>query len=94
MKKLSIVVVALSLCIAVSAAIAGEVVKGTVKSVDAKAGSIVISMDDKDVALKAGKDVDLGKLKAGDKVEAMVEKETVESIKTTAQAKPKVMTGC
>ncbi len=97
MKKLSVVlVVVLSLCLVISMAIAGEAKKGTVKSVDAKAGSIVLTVDGKDETLKAEKGVDLGAVKAGDKVEAMVEQGAVKSIKAAAPAaaKPKAPVGC
>ena len=94
---LAVVVLVVSLA---SLAFAGDM-KGTVKSVDAKAGSIVLTtMDGKDVTLKADKSCDLGKVKAGDKVEASVEKDTVKSIKAAAAApaapaaKPKAAVGC
>ncbi len=95
MKKLSVVlIVVLSLCLVVSLAFAAEAVKGTIKSVDAKAGTIVLAVDGgKDETLKVGKGVDLGKVKAGDKVEVMVEKGTAESLKAAA-AKPKAAVGC
>jgi Cu/Ag efflux protein CusF len=92
MKKLSVVlVVVLSLCLAASLAIAGEMMKGTVKSVDAKAGSVVLTVDGKDMTLKADAGVDLSKVKAGDKVEAKVEKDMVKEMKA---AKPKAAIGC
>lgn len=92
MKKLSVVlVVVLSLCLVVSLAVAGEM-KATVKSVDAKAGSLVVTADGKDMTLKADKGVDLGTVKAGDKVELTVEKDMVKSVK--AAAKPKAPVGC
>lgn len=94
MKKLSvIVVVVLSLCLVASLALAAHhMKKGTVKSVDAAKGSIVITVDGKDEALKADKGVDLGKVKAGDKVEFAAEKDMVKEIK--AAAKPKAAVGC
>jgi hypothetical protein len=85
---LAVVVLVVSLA---SLAFAADAMKGTVKSVDAKAGSIVLTVDGKDVTLKADKGVDLGKMKAGDKVEASVEKDMVKSIKA---AKPKAAVGC
>lgn len=92
MKKLSVVlVVVLSLCLVVSLAIAGEM-KATVKSVDAKAGSLVVTVDGKDMTLKADKGVDLGTVKAGDKVELTVEQDMVKSVKAAAKAKAPV--GC
>ena len=71
MKKLSVVlVVVLSMCLVVSLAFAADhIKKGTVKSVDAKAGSIVVTVDGKDMTFKADKAVDVAKFKAGDKVE-------------------------
>ena len=92
---LAVVVLVVSLA---SLAFAGDM-KGTVKSVDAKAGSIVLTgMDGKDVTLKAEKSCDLGKVKAGDKVEASIEKDMVKSIKAAAPAapaaKPKAAVGC
>jgi hypothetical protein len=93
MKKLSVVlVVVLSLCLVVSLAVAGEMMKATVKSVDAKAGSMVVTVDGKDMTLKADKGVDLGTVKAGDKVELTVEKDMVKSMKAAAKAKAPV--GC
>jgi len=102
MKKLSVVlVVVLSLCLVVSFAFAADS-KGTVKSVDAKAGSIVVTIDGKDQTLKADKSIDLGKLKAGDAVEVAVHGDMAMSIKAAAAApaapaaakKPKAAVGC
>ena len=69
---------------------------GTVKSVDAAKGTVVISCDGKDEALKADKGVDLGKVKAGDMVMFTAEKDMVKSIATHAApaAKPKAAVGC
>ena len=94
MKKLSVVVVVvLSLCLVASLALASHhMQKGTVKSVDAKAGSIVITVDGKDMTMKADKAVDLGKVKAGDKIEFAADKDVVKEIK--AAAKPKAAVGC
>jgi Cu/Ag efflux protein CusF len=90
MKKLSVVVVVvLSLCLVASLAFASS--KGTIKSVDAKAGSVVITVDGKDMTYKADKGVDLGKAKAGDKVEFMADKDVVKEMKV---AKPKAAVGC
>jgi len=84
MKKLSVVlVVVLSLCLVVSLAFAADM-KGTVKSVDAKAGSVVLTVDGKDATFKADKAVDLGKVKAGDKVAFTADKDVVKSIKADA----------
>ena len=97
MKKLTVVlVVVLSLCLVVSMAFAADMKKGTIKSVDAKAGSVVVNIDGKDHTFKADKAVDLGKVKAGEAVELSVEKDTVKSIKAAAAApaKKKAPVGC
>jgi Cu/Ag efflux protein CusF len=93
MKKLSVVlVVVLSICLVVSMAFAmSHVMKGAVKSVDAKAGSIVVTVDGKDMTFKAGKDVDVAKFKAGDKVEVTTDKDVATDIKA---AKKKAPVGC
>lgn len=92
MKKISAVMAAVVLVVSlVSLAFAAEM-KGTIKSVDAKAGTVVLTADGKDMTLKADKSVDLGKLKAGDKVEASVDKDVLKSVK--AAAKPKAAVGC
>ena len=91
MKKISVVlVVVVSLCLVASLALAAHhVMKGAVKSVDAKAGSIVVTVDGKDMTFKAGKGVDLGKFKAGDKVEVTTDKDTATDIKAAAAAPAK-----
>jgi len=96
MKKLTVVVVVvLSLCLVASLALAAHhIKKGAVKSVDAKAGTIVVTVDGgKDETFKAGKGVDLGKFKAGDKVEVTTDKDVATEIKAAA-AKPKAAVGC
>ncbi len=97
MKKLSVVlVVVVSLCLIASLAFAGAKM-GTVKSVDAAKGSIVITCDGKDEALKADKGVDISKLKAGEMVEFSAEKDMLKSVKAHAAApaaKPKAAVGC
>jgi len=93
MKKVTAVLAVVVLVVSlVSLAFASDMKKGTVKSVDAKAGTIVLTVDGKDETLKADKGVDLGKVKAGDKVEASVEKDTVMSMKAAAAKKAPV--GC
>ncbi len=93
MKKVTAVLAVVVLVVSlVSLAFASDMKKGTVKSVDAKAGTIVLTVDGKDEALKADKGVDLGKVKAGDKVEASVEKDTVMSLKAASAKKAPV--GC
>ncbi|MDH4161621.1 MAG: hypothetical protein OEW15_02880 [Nitrospirota bacterium] len=92
MKKLSVViVVVLSLCLVASIAFAGDTKKGVVKSIDEKAGTVVLTIDGKDETLKADKAVDLKSVKAGSKVKAVVEGDSVKSI---AIDKPKAAVGC
>lgn len=90
MKKLSvIVVVVLSLCLVASMAFAAQ--KAVVKSVDEKAGTVVLTVDGKDMTLKADKGVDLKALKAGAKVSADIAGDMVKHI---AVEKPKAAVGC
>lgn len=97
MKKIAVVLATAVLVVAlVSLAFASGAKMGTVKSIDAKAGTVVLTMDGKDETLKADKSVDLGKVKAGDKVEVTVEKDTIKSMKAAAAAAPakKAPVGC
>jgi len=81
---LAVVVLVVSL---VSMVFAADAVKGTIKSVDAKAGTVVFCADGgKDVTLKADKAVDLTKVNAGDKVEASIDKDTLKEVKASAAA--------
>jgi hypothetical protein len=95
---LAVVVLVVSL---VSLAVAAGPMNGTIKSVDAKAGTAVFCAEGTttDVTLKADKAVDLSKVKAGDKVEAMIEQGTLKSVKAAAApaapaAKKKAAVGC
>ena len=95
MKKITAVLIAMVLVVSlVSLAFAADMKKGTVKSVDAKAGTIVLTIDGKDETLKADKGVDLAKCKAGDAVEASIDKDTVKEIKAAAAKKAKAAVGC
>jgi hypothetical protein len=88
---LAVVVMVVSL---VSLVFAAETQKGTIKSVDAKAGTVVFCAEGgKDVTLKADKSVDLSKVKAGEKVEVSVEKDMLMHVMAPA-AKPKAAVGC
>lgn len=92
MKKLSVVViVVLSLCLVASFAFASDMKKGVVKSVDEKAGTVVLTVDGKDMTLKADKDTDLKAAKAGAKVKAVIDGEVLKSISAD---KPKAAVGC
>ncbi len=95
MKKVAAVLaVAVMVVSLFSLAFAAEMQKGTVKAVDAKAGTMTFVADGTtaDVALKADKAVNLGAVKVGDKVEISVEKDTVMSVKAAAAKKAPV--GC
>lgn len=96
---LTVVVMVVSL---VSLVFASDMQKGTVKSVDAKAGTVVLTNEaGKDMTLKADKGVDLGAVKAGDKIEASIDKDMLKAVKAAAAAapaapaaKPKAAVGC
>jgi hypothetical protein len=86
---LAVVVMVVSL---VSLVFAADAKKVTVKSVDAKASTMVVTGEDgKDMTVTADKSVDLGKVKAGEKVMITVEKDMVTSVKA---AKSKAAVGC
>lgn len=93
MKKVAAVLAGVVLVVSlVSLVFAAETKKGAIKSVDAKAGTVVFTADGgKDETLKADTSVNLGKVKAGEKVEITVENDTVKSLKA---AKPKAAVGC
>lgn len=93
MKKVAAVLAVVVLVVSlVSLVFAAEMKKGTIKSVDAKAGTVVLTVDGSaDVTLKADKAVNLSTLKAGDKVEASIEKDVLMGVKA---AKKKAAVGC
>jgi len=95
MKKIAAVLAVAVLVVSmVSLVFAAESKTGTIKAVDAKAGTVVFCAEGgKDETLKADKSVDLGKVKAGEKVTVSVDKDTVKEIKAAA-AKPKAAVGC
>ncbi len=95
MKKVAAILGAVVLVVAmVSMVFAAEAKKGTIKGVDAKAGTVVFCAEGTttDSTLKVDKSVDLGKVKAGDKVEIMMDKDMVTGLKAAAAKKPAV--GC
>jgi hypothetical protein len=63
---------------------------GTIKSVDATAGTVVFSPEgsNRDVTLKADKSVDLSKVKAGEKVHITINKDTLKQVKAAPAAAP------
>jgi len=96
MKKVAAVLaVAVMVVSLFSLVVAAEMKKGTVKAVDAKAGTMTFCAEgtNADVVLKADKSVDLGAVKAGEKVEISVEKDSVKSLKA-APAVKKAPVGC
>jgi Cu/Ag efflux protein CusF len=97
MKKVAAVLaVAVMVVSLFSLAFAAEMQKGTVKAVDAKAGTITFAADGAhaDVVLKADKSVDLSAVKAGEKVEISTENDTVMSLMAAPKAKRKAPVGC
>jgi len=96
MKKIVVVLAVVVLVASImSFAIAAETKMGTIKSVDAKAGMVMLTVDGKDMHLTADKAVDLSKVKAGDKVEVAVDNNMIKSMKAEApKAKPKAAVGC
>jgi len=97
MKKIAAGIAVVVLVVAMASVVFASDVKGTIKSVDAKAGTVVFCPEGgKDMTLKADKAVDLSKVKAGDKVEASVDKDTLKAVKAEAAPakKPKAAVGC
>jgi hypothetical protein len=95
MKKAAAILAVVFLIVSlVSLAVAAEAMKGTIKSVDEKAGTAVFCTEGTttDVTLKADKAVDLSKVKAGEKVEVSVDKDMLTSLKAMKKNKPAV--GC
>ena len=100
MKKITAVLAVMVLVVSmVSLVFAADMKKGTIKSVDAKAGTVVFCAEgtNTDTTLKVDKSVDLSKVKAGDKVDATIEKDTLKQVMTVPAApaaKPKAAVGC
>jgi Cu/Ag efflux protein CusF len=100
MKKITAVLAVMVLVVSmVSLVFAGDMKKGTIKSIDSKAGTVVFCAEgtNTDTTLKVDKSVDLSKVKAGDKVDAQIEKDTLKHVMTipaAPAAKPKAAVGC
>jgi len=109
MKKAAVVLAVLVLVVAFGSLLFAAdmgMQKGTIKSIDAKAGTVVFCAEgsSKDVTLKAGKGVDLATVKAGDKVEVSVKKKMLTHLMVepaapaaaapAAKAAPKASVGC
>ncbi len=88
MKRVSaLVALVLSLCLFASVAAAAETMKGMIKKVDDKAGTITFSRDGttKDEVLTVDKSVDLKKVKANAKAQVTVDAGVVKEIKAEAK---------
>ncbi len=99
MKKIVAVLAVVVLVVSMASLVfAAGMEKGTIKSVDAKTGTVVFCPEgtNKDMTLKADKSVDLSKVKAGDKVEASIEKDTLKHVMTAPASAPakKAPVGC
>lgn len=93
MKKLLVVAVAVVLVVSLSVvAFAAEMKKGVVKSVDAKAGTIVFTVEGgSDMNLNVDKGVDLNNVSAGMKAEISIDNNVVKEIKAM---KKRLAVGC
>jgi Cu/Ag efflux protein CusF len=102
MKKATAILAVMVLVVSLfSLAFAADAMKGTVKSIDAKAGTMVLTTDSgKDETLTADKAADLSTVKAGDKVIATMDKGKIASLMVEgaaaapAKRKNKSAVGC
>jgi putative cell wall-binding protein len=95
MKRFAAILISLVVIISLAAvAFAADTQKGTIKSVDPKAGTITFCPEGTtdNVTLKADKSIDLSKVKPDTKAEVTVDKDTVKGIKELKKPKPAV--GC
>ena len=95
-KAAAILVLAVLVVSFASLVFASESKNGTIKSVDAKAGTVVFCAEGttSDVTLKADKSVDLGKLMAGEKVHATIDQGMLKHVMPAPAAAPKASVGC
>jgi cold shock CspA family protein len=99
MKKIAVILAVMILVVSLAslafAAGMEGMQKGTIKNVDAKAGTVVFCEEggNKDVTLKADKSIDLANLKAGEKVEVSINKNTLMHVMAAPAAK-KAPVGC
>ncbi|HYA87002.1 MAG TPA: hypothetical protein VEI57_08075 [Nitrospirota bacterium] len=98
MKKIAVILAVMVFVVSfVSLAFAADMnmQKGTIKSVDAKAGTVVFCQEgtNKDITLKADKSIDLANLKAGEKVEVSIQKDMLMHVMAAPAAK-KAPVGC
>jgi hypothetical protein len=95
MKKSAGVLISIVLIVSLASfGFAAESQKGTIRSVDAGAGTITFCPEgsNKDIQLKADKSVDLTRIKPDTKAEITVDKDTVKDVKE--MKKPKAAVGC
>ncbi len=94
MKKIASVLVVVIVMVSFVPFAFGETKKGTIKAVDAEAGTITFCPEGTttDMILKADKSIDLSKVKPDTKAEVKIEKDTVKDIKE--MKKPKAAVGC
>lgn len=97
MKKVAVILAVVVLVVSMASFVfAAESKMGTIKSVDAKAGTVVFCAEgtNKDVTLKADKSVDLSKVKAGEKVHVTIDNDMLKHVMTAPAAAPKASVGC
>jgi hypothetical protein len=96
MKKVAAILVVAVLVVSMASLVfAVESKMGTIKSVDAKAGTVVFCAEGgiTDVTLTVDKSVDLSKVTAGEKVHVMIDKNVLKNV-MAAPAAPKAAVGC
>ncbi len=93
-KSAAVLISGILIILLASFAAAAETRKGTIKSVDAGAGTMTFCPEGttKDMTLKADKTVDLTRIKPDTKAEITIDKDTVKDIKE--MKKPKAAVGC
>jgi len=93
-KVVAILVVAVLVVSMASLVFAAESKMGTIKSVDAKAGTVVFCAEGgtTDVTLTADKSIDLSKVTAGEKVHVTIDKNMLKHV--MAAPAPKAAVGC
>jgi hypothetical protein len=91
MKKVAAVLAAVVMVVSLVSLVFAAEKKVVVKSVDEKTATMVVTDEGKDETLKVDKSVDLGAVKAGEKVDIMIDKDMVTSVK---KARSKAAVGC
>jgi cold shock CspA family protein len=97
MRKLTAVLAAAIMVVALGSLVfAAEMQKGTIKSVDAKTGTVVFCPEgtNTDVTLKADDSVDVKSVKVGEKVEVTVDKNVLKGVKAAPMMKHSAPVGC